>query len=65
MDPTGDRSRYRDDGISNAGRLLDSVSAGPAQAPHDPNQTYSVVGGRIDSAAMGRDGARGRPGTKI
>ncbi len=64
MDPTGDRSRYRDDGISNAGRLLDSVSVEPAQVPHDPNQISSVVAGRSDSVAtMGKDGAKGRPGT--
>src|SRR6266516_5716905 len=64
MDPTGDRSRYRDDGISNAGRLLDSASVEPAQVPHDPNQISSVVAGRSDSVAtMGKDGAKGRPGT--
>ncbi len=64
MDPTGDRSRYRDDGISNAGRLSDSVSVEPVQVPHDPNQTLSVVVGRSDSvAAMGKDGAKGRHGT--
>src|SRR6266516_4676880 len=63
MDSTGDQSRYRDDGISNAGRLLDSVSVGPAKAPHDPNQTHSVVAGRLDSTAMRRDGVGGRPGT--
>ncbi len=64
MDPTGDRSRYRDDGISNAGRLLDSASVEPAQVPHDPNQIASVVAGRSDSVAtMGKDGAKGRHGT--
>src|SRR6266516_7820155 len=63
MDPTGDQSRYRDDGIPNAGRLLDSVSVGPAKAPHDPNQTHSVVAGRLDSTAMRSDGVGGRPGT--
>ncbi len=66
MDPTGDQNRYRNDGISNAGRLSDSVSVGPVQVPHDPNQTYSVVAGRSDSvAAMGKDGAKGRPGTVL